>query len=244
VAPEQNASAAELAHFERLASRWWDPEGEFRTLHALNPVRLALVDGWVGGLADRRIVDIGCGGGLLAEAMALAGARVTGIDLGDEALAVARLHAAETASASGRPLALDYRHSTAEELAAGAPGSFDAVTCMEMLEHVPDPASVVAAGARLLRPGGTLIVATINRTAHAFLRLIVGGEYLTGLIPRGTHRYDAFIAPSELDRFGRAKGLTLTALRGVHYHPLAGNFRVDDDPRGNYVCCFQKAGAA
>ncbi|TLZ22124.1 MAG: bifunctional 2-polyprenyl-6-hydroxyphenol methylase/3-demethylubiquinol 3-O-methyltransferase UbiG, partial [Gammaproteobacteria bacterium] len=197
-----NADSAELAKFEASASAFWDPHGEFRPLHLLNPVRAQFIAERT-TLAGRRVLDVGCGGGLLAEALARAGARVTAIDLAPGMIEVARLHAAESA------LAVDYRVAAAEEVAAAEPAAFDVVTCMEMLEHVPRPAAMTATLARALRPGGALFVSTINRNLRSFLLAIVGAEYLLGLIPRGTHEYERLILPSELARWARAAGLTL-----------------------------------
>lgn len=223
----------ELAHFGRLASRWWDANGEFRTLHDLNPVRLAWLDEII-GLAGQKVLDVGCGGGLLAEAMARQGAAVTGIDMSPESLAVARLHLVESA-----PLRVDYREISAEVLAAEMPGSFDVVTCMELLEHVPDPASLVRACASLARPGGSVIFSTINRTPKSFASAIVGAEYLSGLVPRGTHRYSQLIRPSELDAWGRQAGLTLQSLRGGSYNPASRLFRLVDSVAVNFFAHFR-----
>ncbi|MEZ5566139.1 MAG: bifunctional 2-polyprenyl-6-hydroxyphenol methylase/3-demethylubiquinol 3-O-methyltransferase UbiG [Gammaproteobacteria bacterium] len=220
-----NSTAAEIAHFNQLASRWWDPDGELRTLHDLNPVRLEWIDA-VAGLAGRRVVDVGCGGGLLAEAMARRGAQVTGIDMAGDALAIARLHLQEEAD-----LVIDYQQTTAEELAQRLPGTFEVVTCMELLEHVPDPASLVRACARLATPGGSVLFSTLNRSARAFASAIVGAEYLTGLIPRGTHRYEQFIRPSELDAWGRQSGMSLKSLRGSSYNPASRVFALSETPR-------------
>jgi 2-polyprenyl-6-hydroxyphenyl methylase/3-demethylubiquinone-9 3-methyltransferase len=228
-----NSNPAELAHFSRLASRWWDPDGEFRTLHDLNPARLAWIDE-VAGVAGKRVVDVGCGGGLLSEAMARRGAAVTGIDMSAESLAIARLHLLESA-----PLEVNYLELTAEDLAVQAPHAFDVVTCMELLEHVPDPAQVVRACAALLAPGGSVLFSTINRTPTAFATAIVGAEYLTRLVPRGTHRYDQLIRPSELDAWGRQCGLRLVALRGGTYNPAKRTFRVTDDTTVNYFAHFR-----
>src|SRR5688500_5272818 len=192
-----NADAAEIAKFDAAAPRWWDPDGEFRPLHDLNPARLGYIESRA-GLADRQVLDVGCGGGLLAEGMARRGARVLGIDLAPEALAVARLHAVE----SGLPV--EYRQVAVEELAESAPAGFDVVTCLEMLEHVPDPSAIVAALARLVRPGGHVIVSTINRNAKSFALAIVGAEYVMRLLPMGTHRYARLIRPSGLSRWARA----------------------------------------
>lgn len=232
-----NSSAAELAHFSRLASRWWDPDGEFSTLHDINPVRLAWIDG-TAGLAGQRVLDVGCGGGLLAEAMAQRGAEVTGIDMSRESLAVARLHLLD-----GPTLKVDYREMAAEDLASQCPGYFDLVTCMELLEHVPDPASLVLACARLARPGGSVFFSTINRTARSFATAIVGAEYLSGLVPRGTHRYSQLIRPSELDAWGRKAGLTLQSLRGGSYNPASRAFSLSDDASVNYFAQFRNGTA-
>lgn len=232
-----NSDPAELAHFGRLASRWWDPDGEFRTLHDINPVRLA----WIGetvGLAGRRVVDVGCGGGLLSEAMARSGATVTGIDMSPEALTVARLHLLESA-----PVHVDYREISAEDLAGQMPGSFDVVTCMELLEHVPDPARLVGSCASLAKPGGSVLFSTINRTARSFAAAIVGAEYLSGLVPRGTHRYSQLIRPSELDAWGRKAGLELQSLRGGSYNPASRTFRLTDDPAVNFFAHFRNGSA-
>lgn len=238
MAEVNNSSPAELAHFSRLASRWWDPDGEFRTLHDINPVRLEWIDAVV-GLAGKRVLDVGCGGGLLAEAMAQRGARVTGIDMSPESLAVARLHLLASAQ-----LPVDYRELPAEDLAAESPSTFDVVTCMELLEHVPDPASLVHSCARLVRPGGSVFFSTINRTARSFATAIVGAEYLSGLVPKGTHRYSQLIRPSELDAWGRRAGLTLQALRGGSYNPASRVFRLGEDPSVNFFAHFRRGAGA
>ena len=238
MAREQNASPAELGHFNRLASRWWDPGGEFRTLHDLNPVRLAWVEEQVAGLVAKRIADVGCGGGLLAEAMARAGATVTGIDMSPDSLAVARLHLLESR------VQVDYRQTTAEELAEAMPGSFDVVTCMELLEHVPDPARLVQACSTLVRPGGSVLFSTINRTPMAYGVAIIGAEYITQLVPRGTHRYSQLIRPSELDSWGRAAGLELEALAGGSYNPASRVFSLGTDPAVNYFAHFRTSASS
>jgi 2-polyprenyl-6-hydroxyphenyl methylase/3-demethylubiquinone-9 3-methyltransferase len=237
MAEASNSNPAELAHFSRLASRWWDANGEFSTLHDINPVRLAWIDEIV-GLSGRRVLDAGCGGGLLSEAMARRGATITGIDMSPESLAVARLHLLESA-----PLQVEYRDISAEDLADQMPRSFDAVTCMELLEHVPDPARLVRACARLARPGGNVLFSTINRTARSFATAIVGAEYLSGLVPRGTHRYSQLIRPSELDAWGRKAGLTLQSLRGGSYNPASRTFRLTDDPTVNFFAHFRNGSA-
>ena len=233
MADVSNSNPAELAHFSRLASRWWDPNGEFSTLHDINPARLAWIDEIV-GLAGRRVLDVGCGGGLLSEAMARRQATVTGIDMSPESLAVARLHLLESA-----PVQVDYREISAEDLADEMPRSFDVVTCMELLEHVPDPARLVRSCARLAKPGGSVLFSTINRTARSFATAIVGAEYLSGLVPRGTHRYSQLIRPSELDAWGRKAGLTLRSLRGGSYNPASRVFRLTDDPAINFFAHFR-----
>jgi 2-polyprenyl-6-hydroxyphenyl methylase/3-demethylubiquinone-9 3-methyltransferase len=223
-----NVDPREIEKFEALASRWWDPESEFKPLHDMNPVRLAYIEQRT-SLEGCDVLDVGCGGGILSEAMARAGARVTGIDMGTAPLAVASLHAREAG------LEIDYRQNSAEDFAAERPGAFDVVTCMEMLEHVPDPASVVAAVTRLAKPGGHVFFATINRTAKAWLMAIVGAEYVLGLLPRGTHRYENLVKPSELARFARASGLELAEVSGMHYNPLTKRFWIAPGVDVNYI---------
>ena len=224
-----HAEPSDLRKFSELASRWWDPEGECAPLHAINPLRLGWIERQAGALSDRRVADVGCGGGILAESMALRGANVVGIDLAAEALAAARKHA------SDHKVEIDYREQSAEDLAATEPGSFDVVTCMEMLEHVPDPASIVRACARLVRPGGTVVFSTINRTPKAWLFAIVGAEYLLRLLPRGTHEYARLIRPSELATWARDAGLDVTAERGLTYNPLTRHYHLEDDIDVNYM---------
>ena len=209
-----NFDPAELAKFSALAHRWWDPTSEFRPLHEINPLRLAHIERLAGGLSGRRIVDVGCGGGILAEAMAAKGATVTGIDLAEKPLKVAMLHRMEIGSN------VDYRLVSAEDLAAESPGAFDMVTCMEMLEHVPDPPAIVNACAKLVKPGGPVFFSTINRNAKSFLFAIVGAEYVLNLLPKGTHEYARFIRPSELSRACRDAGLAVFDLTGMTYNPL------------------------
>ena len=228
-----NVDAQEIAKFEQLASRWWDPDSEFKPLHDLNPLRLDYIDQRVGGLTDQRALDIGCGGGILAESMAQRGARVLGIDMGEAPLAVARLHQLESG------VALDYQRITAEELAGKEPASFDVVTCMEMLEHVPDPASTIQACARLLKPGGHLFFSTINRNPKAYLFAIIGAEYVLRLLPKGTHDYRKFIRPSELDGWARAAGLNLLDLTGLHYNPLTRRYWLGPGVSVNYMVYCQ-----
>ncbi len=230
-----NADPAELAKFSDLAHRWWDTQSEFKPLHQINPLRLQ----WIQSLAPlqgQRVLDIGCGGGILSDAMARAGAQVLGIDLASKALKVAQLHALEAQTPN-----VSYREVSAEALAAEAPGSFDVVTCMEMLEHVPDPASVVQACATLVKPGGKVFFSTINRNPKAFLFAVVGAEYVLNLLPRGTHEYQKFIRPSELASHLRAVGLTLNATRGLQYNPLTQRYWLDGDTSVNYMFATQKA---
>lgn len=226
---DRNVDPGEIAKFDALASRWWDPEGEFRPLHEMNPVRLAWIEARCDGLDGRRVADIGCGGGILAESMAAAGANVTGADLAEAPLAVAKLHLLE----SGEQV--EYLEIAVEDLAAEREGQYDVVTCMEMLEHVPDPSAVVAACAKLVRPGGDVFFSTINRNPKSFLMAIVGAEYVLGLLPRGTHEYARFIRPSELDAWTRTAGLGTAAIAGLHYNPLARRFTTGGDVDVNYL---------
>jgi 2-polyprenyl-6-hydroxyphenyl methylase/3-demethylubiquinone-9 3-methyltransferase len=230
----ENADPAELAKFSDLAHRWWDTESEFRPLHQINPLRLGWIEGLV-PLKGKRVLDIGCGGGILADAMARQGAQVLGIDLATKALKVAQLHALE-ANTQG----VEYREISAEALATEQPGSFDVVTCMEMLEHVPDPSSVVRACATLVKPGGQVFFSTINRNAKAFLFAIVGAEYMLNLLPRGTHEYAKFIKPSELAAFCRSAGLDLQQTRGMEYNPLTRHYWLSADTSVNYMLATQK----
>jgi 2-polyprenyl-6-hydroxyphenyl methylase/3-demethylubiquinone-9 3-methyltransferase len=224
-----NVDPAELAKFSALAHRWWDPTSEFRPLHEINPLRLAHIEKLAGGLAGKKILDVGCGGGILAEAMAAKGAQVTGIDLADKPLKVAMLHKIETGSG------VDYRLVSAEDLAAESPASFDVVTCMELLEHVPDPPSTVRACARLVKPGGRVVFSTINRNAKSFLLAIVGAEYVLGLLPKGTHEYARFIRPSELARACREAGLAVADLTGMTYNPFTKSYSLGRDVDVNYM---------
>ncbi|MDX1500327.1 MAG: bifunctional 2-polyprenyl-6-hydroxyphenol methylase/3-demethylubiquinol 3-O-methyltransferase UbiG [Woeseiaceae bacterium] len=234
--PQTNVDGAEIAKFDALASRWWDPDGEFRTLHEINPLRI----GWIeeqAGLAGLRVLDIGCGGGLLAEGMAAAGAHVTGIDLSERALEVARLHGHESG------IRVEYECCSAEDFAAGHPGEFDLVTCLEMLEHVPRPAGIVAAAAQLLRPGGHAIFSTINRNAKSFLFAIVGAEYVLRLLPAGTHDYQKFIRPSELDAWARHSSLSLESGIGLHFNPLTRRYTLAPGLDVNYLMHFSRRGS-
>src|SRR5882724_275003 len=232
-APTRNADPNELAKFASLAQSWWDPAGPSKPLHELNPLRLRYVER-AASLRDARVLDVGCGGGILSEAMARSGARVLGIDLSQAVLDVAELHALEA------KLAVEYQAIAAEELAAAKPGSFDLVTCMEMLEHVPDPAATLSALATLVKPGGNVIVSTLNRKPVAFAVAIVGAEYLARMLPRGTHEYLKFIRPSELARWGRAAGLDLMDLTGITYNPLTRAFRLSPNTVINYLAHFRR----
>ena len=236
IAAVNNVDAQELAKFGDIAHRWWDPDSEFRPLHRINPLRLAWIES-LAGLRGKDVLDVGCGGGILAEAMARSGARVTGIDLASRALGVARLHALEAGVAD-----LEYREIAVEELAAQQPAAFDVVTCMEMLEHVPDAASVVHACARLVRPGGWVFFSTLNRNPKSFLFAIVGAEYLLRLLPRGTHEYARLIRPSELARFARDAGLELQGTRGLEYNPLTQRYRLSEDTGVNYLLACRRPG--
>ncbi len=225
----QNVDLGEIAKFEELASRWWDPDGEFRPLHEINPLRLNYIDERV-GLAGKQVVDIGCGGGILSESMARRGAEVTGVDMGQAPLSVARLHSMESG------VAVNYRQITAEELAEEMPGQFDAVTCLEMLEHVPDPASVIKACAKLLKPGGQVFFATINRNPKSYLFAIVGAEYILKLLPKGTHEHSKFIKPSELCADMRKADLNVQDMTGMTYNPLTKVYRLNPkDVSVNYL---------
>ena len=228
-----NADPAELAKFSGLAGRWWDPEGPSRPLHDLNPVRLQYIERRA-PLAGRAVLDVGCGGGILSESMARRGARVLGIDLASAVLEVAELHALQSG------ISVEYREVAAEDLAAQHPGEFDLVTCMEMLEHVPDPAASLAALAKLVRPGGDIVVSTLNRHPRAFAVAILGAEYIARVLPRGTHEYLKFIRPSELARWGRAAGLELLDLAGIGYNPITRAFRLSSDTRINYLAHFRR----
>ena len=229
----ENVDRSETGKFDRLASRWWDPDGESRPLHDLNPVRFGYVADRV-RLQGVRVLDVGCGGGILSEALARAGAKVVAIDLAPAVLDVARLHLHESG------VEVDYREVAVEALAAEMPGAFDVVTCMEMLEHVPDPASVIAACATLLRPGGKLFLSTLNRTPLAFGAAILGAEYLLRLLPRGTHHYAQFIKPSEIAKDLRASGLVLDDLSGIAYNPLTRSARLTTSVAVNYLACASK----
>jgi 2-polyprenyl-6-hydroxyphenyl methylase / 3-demethylubiquinone-9 3-methyltransferase len=229
----QNADPAELEKFGELAHRWWDPQGEFRPLHEINPLRLAWIEG-LAPLAGKSVLDVGCGGGILAEAMARKGARVTGIDLSEKPLKVAQLHLHESR------LAIDYQLASAEALAGKHAGEFDVVTCMELLEHVPEPPSTIAACAKLAKPGGKVFFSTINRNLKSYLFAVIGAEYVLKLLPMGTHDYQRFIKPSELAKAARAAGLRLIELKGITYNPLTRVYSLGADCDVNYLACYAK----
>ncbi len=229
-----NADPAELAKFSELAHRWWDPQSEFRPLHQINPLRLDWIERHC-KLAELEVLDVGCGGGILADSMARKGANVLGIDLSAKALKVAQLHALEAQTPH-----IAYREVSAEDLAAQSPGRFDLVTCMEMLEHVPDPGSVVRACMQLVKPGGWVFFSTIHRSAKAFLQAIIGAEYLLNMLPRGTHAYEKMIRPSELAAFCRSAGLELQSTRGLQHNPLTQRYWLSDDTGVNYLMATRK----
>ena len=233
-----NADAAELAKFSALAHRWWDPNSEFKPLHEINPLRLDYIERHAGAVAGRKVADVGCGGGILSEAMARRGATVTGIDLSDKALKVARLHALEA------EIKLDYRRQSAEDLAAAEAGTFDVVTCMEMLEHVPAPAQTIAACAAMLKPGGTVVFSTLNRNPKSYLLAIIGAEYVLRMLPRGTHDWARFIRPAELSRWAREAGLDNLDVTGMTYNPLTRQYRLGRDTDVNYLVVCRKPDAA
>ena len=233
--PTVNADPAELAKFSDLAHRWWDPESEFRPLHQINPLRLNWIDG-LAALAGKTVLDVGCGGGILSDSMARKGAQVTGIDLSTKALKVAQLHALEAGTAN-----VQYREVSAETLAAEAPASFDVVTCMEMLEHVPDPSSVVKACSQLVKPGGWVFFSTLNRNPKSFLFAIIGAEYVLQLLPKGTHEYAKMIRPSELALYCRDAELELVQTRGMEYNPLTRRYWLSGDTSVNYLLATRKA---
>lgn len=226
--PPLNADPAELQKFAALAHRWWDPNSEFKPLHDINPLRLDYIDRSV-GLRGKTVLDVGCGGGILTESMAQRGAHVTGIDLGEKALKVAQLHRLESG------VEVDYRLVSVESLAEQQPESYDVVTCMEMLEHVPDPAAVVSACARLLKPGGRAFFSTLNRNPKSYLYAVIGAEYVLRLLPRGTHDYARFIKPSELAAWARAAGLEASGMTGMRYNPLTRRYALHADVSVNYI---------
>ena len=231
---QTNHDPDEIAKFDALASRWWDPAGEFKPLHLMNPLRVQYIDQRA-GLVGKQCLDVGCGGGILSEGMAAMATTVTGIDMATSVLAIARLHLLESGLEN-----IDYREQSAADLAQEKPGGFDIVTCLEVLEHVPDPAALIAACARLVRPGGDIIFSTINRNPKAYALAIVGAEYLLQMLPKGTHDYAKFIQPAELDAWGRRAGLELRDISGLHYSPLTETFRLGGNADVNYLAHFTR----
>lgn len=229
-----NVDNREIAKFNDIASRWWDPDGEFKPLHLLNPVRLTYISDELQGLFGKTVIDIGCGGGILAESMARSGAVVTGLDMASDSLDVARLHALETG------VTVNYQQATAEDYAQQHGGQFDVVTCMEMLEHVPEPMSVIQACADLAKPGATLFFSTLNKTAKAYLLAIIGAEHVLRLVPKGTHEFSKFIRPSELMRFIEQAGLELVDATGLHFNPLKNSFKTGPGLDVNYIVVARK----
>jgi 2-polyprenyl-6-hydroxyphenyl methylase/3-demethylubiquinone-9 3-methyltransferase len=230
----QNVDPHEIKKFEDLAHRWWDTQSEFKPLHQINPLRLNYVEQRAGGLADKKVIDIGCGGGILSESMALRKAQVTGIDMGETPLSVAQLHSLESG------VEIDYQQTTAEAIAAESPGQYDIVTCLEMLEHVPDPGSIIEACAALVKPGGHVFFSTINRNPKAFALAVIGAEYLLRMLPKGTHEYAKFIRPSELEGWARNSGLKLENVTGMTYNPIFQSYKLGTDVDVNYLMHFTK----
>lgn len=226
---EHNVDHTEIEKFSALASRWWDTESEFKTLHDINPLRVDYIEQQCGGLSGKKVLDIGCGGGILAEAMAAKDAEVTGIDMAEQSLEVARLHLLESG------LKIDYQLITAEQFADQHEQQFDVITCLEMLEHVPDPSSIINAAASALKPDGTLVLSTLNRNAKSFLLAIVGAEYIMKMLPKGTHEYEKFLRPSELAQSARQAGLDVSDITGLSYNPLSKSYRLGRDVDVNYL---------
>ena len=231
--PTANIDAAEIAKFEAMAPIWWDKQGDFKALHDINVLRVDYIDRHA-PLAGKRVLDVGCGGGILSEAMAALGAKVTGIDMGQAPLAVAKLHLAESG------LSVDYQHATAEEFSETHPDEFDVVTCLELLEHVPDPSSVVSACKRLVKPGGHVFFATLNRNPKSFLFAIIAAEYILGLVRKGTHSYNKFIKPAELEHWATAAGLITQNLTGLHYNPFLRKYSLGGNTHVNYLMHFRR----
>ena len=229
-----NADQAELDKFSQLAHRWWDTESEFKSLHDINPLRLEWISRLAGGLLGKKVVDVGCGGGILSESMAQQGASVTGIDLAEKPLKVAKLHQLESG------VQVDYRLIAAEDLAAAEPGSFDVVTCMEMLEHVPDPVSIMSACAHMVKPGGWVFFSTLNRNPKSYLFAIIGAEYVLNMLPKGTHEWSKFIKPHELASYARQVGLESVELMGMTYNPLTKVYRLERDTDVNYLLACRR----
>ena len=230
----ENVDPNEIRKFDEIASRWWDSNSEFKPLHDINPLRLNYIDQHCGGLKGKKVIDVGCGGGILAESMAMRGANVTGIDMGETPLSVARLHSLETG------IELDYQQITAEQMAENRAGEFDVVTCMEMLEHVPAPESVIQACSKLVKPGGHVFFSTINRNPKAFMLAIVGAEYVLNMLPKGTHEYRKFIKPSELETQARAANLEARDMTGMTYNPIFQTYKLGNDVDVNYIMYFKK----
>lgn len=225
-----NVDALEVQKFSELAHKWWDKSSEFKPLHEINPLRLAFIDD-IASLKGKKVLDVGCGGGILSESMHFKGAKVTGIDLGEKALNVAKLHQLESGAK------VDYQMIAVEALAEKSPQTFDVVTCMEMLEHVPDPSAIVAAVSKLVKPNGFVFFSTINRNPKAYLHAVIGAEYILNMLPKGTHDYSKFIKPSELSSWVRESGLTVDAMRGLGYNPLTKAYTLSDDVSVNYMMC-------
>jgi len=225
----ENVDHAEIEKFSALASRWWDTESEFKTLHDINPLRVDYIEQQCNGLSGKKVLDIGCGGGILAEAMAAKGAEVTGIDMAELSLDVARMHLLESG------LTVDYQQITAENFAAEHESQFDVISCLEMLEHVPDPASIINAAARALKPEGTLILSTLNRNAKSYMLAIVGAEYIMKMLPKGTHEYQKFLKPAELAHAARTAGLEVTDIAGMSYNPISKNYSLGQNVDINYL---------
>ncbi len=232
-AAQANVDPNEIAKFAELASRWWDKDSEFKPLHQINPLRLDYIKGH-GALNGLKVIDVGCGGGILSEAMAHSGADVSGIDLGEKALGVAKLHALETEQS------IDYQLISAEEMAAQQPAEYDVVTCMEMLEHVPDPASIISACAKIVKPGGRVYFSTLNRNPKSWAMAVVGAEYVLNLLPKGTHQYEKFIKPSEMSAWAEQSGLTLQNLIGMHYNPIFKTYKLAPGLDVNYIAHFTR----
>lgn len=230
----QNVNPSEIAKFESIAQRWWDLDGEFKPLHEINPLRLDFINNKCNGLFDKKTLNLGCGGGILSESMAKLGAQVTGIDMGTEPLNVAKLHSLETG------VEVNYIQSTAEAFSEDNAESFDVVTCMEMLEHVPDPASVIAAVSKLVKPGGKVFFSTLNKTIKSYLFAILGAEHILKLVPKGTHDHKKFIKPSTLIAWAEHKGLKVKASAGLNYNPLSGQYKLNQDVSVNYILYFEK----
>ncbi len=229
-----NVDKNEIHKFEVLAHRWWDTGSEFKPLHEINPLRLGYIEQHARGLKDKKVIDVGCGGGILSESMALRGAQVTGIDMGETPLSVARLHSLEAG------VEIDYQQITAEEIAEKQAGQYDVVTCLEMLEHVPDPGSVIAACSKLVKPDGHIFFSTINRNPKSFAFAIIGAEYVLNMLPKGTHEYAKFIRPSELESWAREKGLKLENITGMTYNPLFQSYKLGNNVDVNYLMHFSK----